>query len=93
MFLVSLLAVPLFWFGRDCDRYVVDRFSYMYYITSNQLILSFKVPEFEALYVQEETYDPTKYMFEHVSGPCYDHIWVSALALNCTDARLKAIGK
>ena len=51
------------------------------------------VPEFEALYVQEETYDPTKYMFEHVSGPCYDHIWVSALALNCTDARLKEIGE
>ena len=50
------------------------------------------VPEFESLYRQEETYDPTKYMFEHVSAPCYDHIWVAALALNCTDDYLKRIG-
>ena len=51
------------------------------------------MPEFEALYKQEETYDPSKYMFEFVTGNCYDHIWVAALALNCTDAYLTETGE
>ena len=41
----------------------------------------------------EETYDPSKITFSFVTAPCYDHIWVAALALNCTDAHLKAMGK
>ena len=32
-------------------------------------------------------------MFDIAGGPCYDHIWVAALALNCTDAYMKKIGK
>ena len=51
------------------------------------------VPEFEVLLKQEETYDPTKYMYEIISGQCYDHVWVAALALNCTDTYLKATGE
>ena len=51
------------------------------------------VPEFEVLFKQEETYDPSKYMFDFAAGNCYDHIWVAALALNCTDAYLKEIGE
>ena len=51
------------------------------------------VPEFEVLYKQEETYDPSKYNYEIISGQCYDHVWVAALALNCTDAYLKSIGE
>ena len=49
--------------------------------------------EFQTLFKQEETYDPSKYTFEFVSGQCYDHIWVTALALNCTDTYLKALGR
>ena len=56
-------------------------------------ICAFIVSEFEELYRQEETYDPAMSMFDFAGGPCYDHIWVAALALNCTDAYLKAIGR
>ena len=50
------------------------------------------MPEFEVLYKKEETYDSSNYNFESVSGQCYDHIWIAALALNCTDAYLKVTG-
>ena len=48
--------------------------------------------EFQTLFKEEETYDPSKYMFEFAAGQCYDHIWVAALALNCTDIYLKEQG-
>ena len=50
------------------------------------------VSEFEDLYRQEETYDPANTMFDFAGGPCYDHIWIAALALNCTDDYLKRTG-
>lgn len=50
-------------------------------------------PKFEKLVQEEETYDPSKDAYNFVLGQCYDHIWVAALALNCTDAYLKAVGK
>ena len=53
----------------------------------------FAVSEFEVLYRLEETYDPSMSMYDIVSGTCYDHIWVAAIALNCTDAYLKSIGQ
>ena len=45
------------------------------------------------MYRQETTYDPAMFMFDYAGGPCYDHIWVAALALNCTDAYLKDAGE
>ena len=50
------------------------------------------VPEFEMLVKQEETYEPWHDMYI-INGQCYDHIWVAALALNCTDAYLKVNGE
>ena len=50
-------------------------------------------PEFDELIKQEETYDPSKIMYSFVTASCYDHIWAAALALNCTEAHLKAIGE
>ena len=55
--------------------------------------LYFVVSEFTDLYHKEDTYDPAMSMFDFAGGPCYDHIWVAALALNCTDAYMKKIGK
>ena len=52
----------------------------------------FSAPEFDTLYKQEETYDPAYISFEFVAAKCYDHVWVAALALNCTDKRLRDIG-
>ena len=49
--------------------------------------------EFETLYKEEETYDPSEYTYEFTAGQCYDHIWVTALALNCTDSYLKEHGR
>ena len=45
------------------------------------------------MYRQETTYDSAMFMFDYAGGPCYDHIWVAALALNCTDAYLKDAGE
>ena len=50
------------------------------------------MPEFSELYRQEETYDPANNRLEHYAPGCYDHLWVSALALNCTDAYMKTTG-
>ena len=50
------------------------------------------VPEFKALYYQEETYDSSHKRLEFISAGCYDHIWVASLALNCTDTYLKSTG-
>ena len=57
------------------------------------MLLFYIGPEFEELLKDEETYDPSKAMFSFVAAQCYDHIWIAALALNCTDTYLKATGK
>lgn len=31
--------------------------------------------------------------YEYMAGRCYDHIWLAALALNCTNRRMKEIGE
>ena len=49
--------------------------------------------EFDELYKKEETYDPKHHTFEFVAAKCYDHVWVAALALNCTESYLESIGK
>ena len=52
----------------------------------------FVVPEFYDLYKKEETYDPSYSSLEQFAPACYDHIWIAALALNCTETYLKTTG-
>ena len=52
------------------------------------------VSEFYTRYRQEETYDIKNKIYEEVSANlCYDHVWVAALALNCTSEYLRQIRK
>ena len=55
--------------------------------------LNYVVSEFDSLYRQEDTYDMSHSSFEFIAAMCYDHVWVAALALNCTDAYLRRNGK
>ncbi|XP_053374068.1 gamma-aminobutyric acid type B receptor subunit 1-like [Mercenaria mercenaria] len=47
--------------------------------------------EFEERYYSHPTYNPIYKDTDIVAHQCYDHIWIAALALNCSDARLKQI--
>ena len=62
-------------------------------MTYIKMAFTFSAQEFDELYIHEETYDPKHYMYEFVAAKCYDHVWVAALALNCTETYLANIGK
>ncbi|XP_053374069.1 gamma-aminobutyric acid type B receptor subunit 1-like [Mercenaria mercenaria] len=47
--------------------------------------------EFEERYYSHPTYNALYKDTDIVAHQCYDHIWIAALALNCSDARLKQI--
>ena len=53
----------------------------------------FSVSEFEELYKQDDTYDVAHQQFEFCATFSYDHIWVAALALNCTETFLRETGR
>ena len=53
----------------------------------------FSVSEFEELYKQEDTYDVAHQQFEFCATFSYDHIWVAALAFNCTETFLRETGR
>ena len=55
-------------------------------------ILHGLVSEFDSLYRQEDSYDVINKPFEPLRTLYYDHIWVAALALNCTEKYLRSIG-
>ena len=55
--------------------------------------LCVSVSEFDNLYKKEETYNASHSINEHIAALCYDHIWIAALALNCTENKLKDMGK
>ena len=55
-------------------------------------VTSFAVSEFFSMYYKEETYDSAYSMYEFGVTFCYDHVWLAALALNCTDSYLREIG-
>ena len=59
----------------------------------HRLICKISVSEFEELYRQEETYDVAHQQFEFCATFSYDHIWVAALALNCTETFLRDTGR
>ncbi|XP_045168365.2 gamma-aminobutyric acid type B receptor subunit 2-like [Mercenaria mercenaria] len=48
--------------------------------------------EFDYLYHHHKTYTPEMKQYDIVAHHCYDSIWVSAIALNCTIRKLKEIG-
>ena len=50
------------------------------------------VSEFLNLYRQEENYQSAYNMYEDGVVLCYDHVWLAALALNCTNAYLTRTG-
>ena len=77
----------------EVSRNYNPRENFRIYSTFKVKFPHFLVTEYDALYKQEELYDPALYMHHSMSGQCYDHIWVAAMALDCTDAHLKATGK
>ena len=51
------------------------------------------VPEFEAMYYQEESYRPELVGFEFICPMCYDSIWAISLALECANNTLQELGR
>ena len=51
------------------------------------------VSEFDELYRNEKTYNPAYETFYWCAPYSYDHVWIAALALNCTETYLRRIGK
>ena len=45
------------------------------------------------MYRLEDTYDNAYSMYEIGVTYCYDHVWMAAVALNCTDSYLKLTGR
>ena len=50
------------------------------------------VSEFYDLYKKEEAYNDSNSDYTSMAPMCYDHIWVAALALNCTETYLNSKG-
>lgn len=48
--------------------------------------------EFEERYFNHPDYNVAMKSYDFVSYQCYDHIWIAALALNCTAEKLTAAG-
>ena len=55
--------------------------------------ISVSVPEFMDRLHSHPLYEPLTKNYEFISGRCYDHIWLAALAMNCTDRRLIEMGQ
>jgi hypothetical protein len=56
------------------------------------ILLYFSVSEFETRFYNHRSYNK-KYKGTDFAAPqCYDHVWIAALALNCTDTILTNIG-
>ncbi|XP_045167680.2 gamma-aminobutyric acid type B receptor subunit 1-like [Mercenaria mercenaria] len=60
--------------------------------TEERGIANLTAKEFDYLYHHHETYTPEMKQNDFVAHQCYDNIWVSAMALNCTVQRLEEIG-
>ena len=50
------------------------------------------VSEFYDRYQKEEEYNDSNSDYTSMAPMCYDHIWVAALALNCTETYLNSKG-
>ncbi|XP_052233278.1 gamma-aminobutyric acid type B receptor subunit 1-like [Dreissena polymorpha] len=48
--------------------------------------------EFKSRFSTHPSYNPATRDYDFVSGQCYDHIWLCALALNCTITALESMG-
>ncbi|XP_052245674.1 gamma-aminobutyric acid type B receptor subunit 1-like [Dreissena polymorpha] len=48
--------------------------------------------EFKSRLTTHPSYNPATRDYDFVSGQCYDHIWLCALALNCTITALESMG-
>ena len=56
-------------------------------------IANLTVKEFNDLFILEDKYRPEHAAFEFLKTNCFDGVWGISIALNCTDAVLKEIGK
>ena len=55
--------------------------------------LRVSVSEFLQRYQSHADYDPALFdQYRFVLGQAYDHIWMTAIALNCAVAELKRVG-
>ena len=56
-------------------------------------IANLTVDEYRALFELEDAFRHEFLEYESIALKCYDVIWAMGLAMNCTETRLKEIGK
>ena len=56
-------------------------------------IANLTVDEYRALFELEDAFREEFLEYESIALKCYDVIWAMGLAMNCTETRLKEIGK